>query len=84
VSFLLVGEVSLLGAQLLAELDQALRFSKECDEWFGGINIVFAGDFYQFPPVLQTPLYVPPITSYKERADTINIWRGPFRQVQWR
>ena len=60
VSFVFVDEYSLIGAQLLCELDHALRFAKEnTDEWFGGINIIFAGDFYQYPPVGSTPLYTP-------------------------
>ncbi|KAF9779877.1 hypothetical protein BJ322DRAFT_975897, partial [Thelephora terrestris] len=29
------------------------------NEWFGGINIIFAGDFYQYPPVGSKPLYTP-------------------------
>ena len=60
VSFLFIDEVSLIGAQLLCQIDHALRFAKERqDEWFGGINVIFAGDFYQYPPVGNTPLYTP-------------------------
>ncbi|KAH7909525.1 hypothetical protein BJ138DRAFT_980302, partial [Hygrophoropsis aurantiaca] len=33
--------------------------------WFGGINIIFAGDFYQYPPVAGTPLYTPIPNSTK-------------------
>ena len=55
-----VDEVSLLGAQLMCQIDHALRFAKENpNEWFGGINVIFAGDFYQYPPVGGTPLYTP-------------------------
>ena len=60
VSFAFVDEYSLIGAQLLSQVDHALRFAKEnTNEWFGGINIIFAGDFYQYPPVGSTPLYTP-------------------------
>ena len=60
VSFAFIDEYSLVGAQLLCQIDHALRFAKENpDEWFGGINIIFAGDFYQYPPVGGTPLYAP-------------------------
>jgi hypothetical protein len=57
---LFIDEVSLIGAQLLCQIDHALRFAKESpNEWFGGINVIFAGDFYQYPPVGSTPLYMP-------------------------
>jgi len=57
---LFVDEVSLLGAQLMCQIDHALRFAKENpNEWFGGVNVIFAGDFYQYPPVGSTPLYTP-------------------------
>jgi len=29
------------------------------DEWFGGISVIFAGDFFQYPPICATPLYSP-------------------------
>lgn len=59
VMVIMLDEVSLLGAQLLAELDHALRYVKSNNEFFGGIIVIFAGDFYQFPPVMGTPLYNP-------------------------
>jgi len=69
VEFLFIDEVSLLSLQLLAEIDHALRFAKERpDLWFGGIVIIFAGDFYQYPPVGGSPLYTP-ISAYAGQND---------------
>ena len=49
---LFVDKVSLLGAQLMCQIDHALWFAKENpNEWFGGINVIFTGNFYQYPPV---------------------------------
>ena len=49
-----------MSAELLSEIDAALRFAKEGpNEWFGGVIVIFSGDFYQFPPVCATPLYNP-------------------------
>ncbi|THV05582.1 hypothetical protein K435DRAFT_790095 [Dendrothele bispora CBS 962.96] len=60
VDVLMIDEVSLLGAQLLAEIDAMLRFAKEePGKYFGGLTVVFAGDFFQFPPVRATALYSP-------------------------
>jgi len=72
VLWLFVDEVSLIGAQLLAQIDHALRYAKEKEnEWFGGINIIFAGDFYQFPPVGNTPLYTPIQSKAPQSASDI-------------
>jgi len=64
-----VDEILLVGAQLLCDLDLILRCVHEKDDWFGGINIIFAGDFFQLPPVLATPLYKP-ITSAGRKGPT--------------
>jgi hypothetical protein len=69
VEYLLIDEVSLLSLQLLAQIDHALRYAKERpDQWFGSVNIIFAGDFYQFPPVGGSALYSP-IASYAGQTD---------------
>ena len=58
VEIVLIDECSLLSAELLSEIDAALRFAKERpNEWFGGVIVIFAGDLYQYPPVCATPLY---------------------------
>lgn len=70
-------EVSLIGAQLLCQIDHALRFAKERqDEWFGGINVIFAGDFYQYPPVGSTPLYTPIKPNAPQKASDIEKQLG--------
>lgn len=72
VDVVLIDEISLTSAQLLCEIDQALRFAKENqDDWFGGITVVFAGDFYQFPPVSGTPLYTPIPVNGKQTNDEL-------------
>ena len=60
VKVLWIDEVSLLSQQLICEIDHALRYATERhDEWFGGICVIFAGDFCQYPPIGGTPLYTP-------------------------
>ena len=57
---LFLDEFSLLSEQLLCELDHALRYATERpNEWFGGLSVIFAGDFFQYPPVGGTALYTP-------------------------
>lgn len=58
VGFVLLDEASLTGLELLADIDHSLRFAKEKPKlWFGGVAIIFSGDFFQYPPVGGTPLY---------------------------
>jgi hypothetical protein len=60
VKVLFIDEVSLLSEQLMFEIDHALRYATERpNEWFGGINVIFAGEFFQYPPICATPLYTP-------------------------
>ena len=45
VDYLFIDEVSMIGCKLLLQINEALRIAKENDRPFGGINIIFAGDF---------------------------------------
>ena len=57
VDFLLVDEISMIGCSMLLQISEALNEAKGNTEPFGGINIIFAGDFCQLPPVGQTRLF---------------------------
>src|SRR5260370_23361987 len=58
--FILIDEVSMVSQELLCEIDIVLRDVASCpNDWFGGVNIIFAGDFYQHKPVKQSALYSP-------------------------
>ncbi len=46
-----------VGKAALHTIDQRLRHVLENDLPFGGKKLIFVGDFFQLPPVLDTPLY---------------------------
>jgi ATP-dependent DNA helicase PIF1 len=48
---LVIDEVSMMSSKLLTILDGIAKKIKKSDAPFGGIQIVFSGDFYQLPPV---------------------------------
>lgn len=50
-SCLVIDEVSMLTPALLELLDAVGRSIRKCDKPFGGLQMVFVGDFYQLPPV---------------------------------
>ncbi|KJZ68390.1 hypothetical protein HIM_12221 [Hirsutella minnesotensis 3608] len=59
IKYLIVDEKSMLGLRQLSWIDDRLReaFPNRNEEFFGGLNILLVGDFFQLPPVLQKPLY---------------------------
>lgn len=52
---LVIDEVSMMTPGLLELLDVVGRKARKCEKPFGGIQMVFVGDFYQLPPVSQGP-----------------------------
>jgi len=48
---LIIDEISMLHAKQLNLVNKVLKYFKENDEAFGGIQVIVAGDFFQLPPV---------------------------------
>src|SRR5205809_2473483 len=51
VKVLIIDEISMLHQRQLSLVDQVLRYCKEKSSPFGGVQVVFSGDFFQLPPV---------------------------------
>jgi ATP-dependent exoDNAse (exonuclease V) alpha subunit len=67
---LVIDEISMLSGQILTNIDKILRYIKISFEPFGGIQVIFSGDFFQLPPVTRVP------TSNAEKfAFMAPIWR---------
>jgi len=75
VDYLFIDEISMIGCALLLQIHEALVDAKGCTEPFGGVNVIFAGDFAQLPPVSQTKLF-----SRVKSAKETTI----FGQLLWR
>lgn len=65
---LIIDEVSMLHHYRLDLLDRLCRAFKRCDEPFGGLQIIFCGDFFQLPPVSR---YGEPMARFAYHSD---IW----------
>ncbi|KAF5336595.1 hypothetical protein D9611_006614 [Ephemerocybe angulata] len=62
VTYFFVDEVSMVSAQFLAGVSSRLQMGKSdhseaSTKLFGGVNMIFLGDFYQLAPPNQSPLY---------------------------
>lgn len=50
--------MTMIAAQLLFQVAAHAQLAKKCDDPFGGLDIIVAGDFFQLPPVGATALYM--------------------------
>lgn len=50
-SVLIIDEISMLDAQTLSVVNQAVCALRDSDQPFGGMQVVVVGDFFQLPPV---------------------------------
>lgn len=48
---LIIDEISMLGARQLDLVDRICKMFKEDNRPFGGMQVIFCGDFFQLPPV---------------------------------
>ncbi|CAF4499574.1 unnamed protein product [Rotaria sp. Silwood2] len=59
VEYLLIDEMSMVGLNLLAKLNRIICSAKHVDPQvpFGGVNVIFFGDYLQYRPVYDAPLH---------------------------
>lgn len=48
---LIIDEISMLDATVLAMVEEATRTIRRKEEPFGGLQVIFVGDFFQLPPI---------------------------------
>ena len=51
INILVIDEVSMMSKKLFEMLDTIAKTVRKCNKPFGGIQVIFLGDFYQLPPV---------------------------------
>ena len=86
--WIFVDECSTLGCEVLASgEDQARQHIRDTNTWalrgrtdkrcFGGLNLCFAGDFWQFKPIHQTPIYDNPFKRHKLSSPYSSVKKKP-------
>jgi len=54
VRHLLIDEISMVRADTLDYIDRMLKYIKQNEEPFGGVQVIVVGDFFQLPPIVKT------------------------------
>ena len=70
IEYLLIDEMSMVGLTLLAKLNRIITAAKHVDPQvpFGGVNVIFFGDYLQYRPVYDAPLYTDFSSSFKKKS----------------
>jgi ATP-dependent exoDNAse (exonuclease V) alpha subunit len=58
---LIIDEISMMDNELFELIDKLLKYVKQNDLTFGGIQLVLVGDFYQLPPITNDYCFTSPI-----------------------
>ncbi|CAD1779384.1 similar to Saccharomyces cerevisiae YML061C PIF1 DNA helicase [Maudiozyma barnettii] len=81
---LIIDEISMLDGDLLDKLNHISKKIRKNREPFGGIQVIFCGDFFQLPPVSKDPRnptkFAFEALSWKEGIDITVMLQRVFRQ----
>ena len=73
VKMIIIDEISMIGAELLTQIDSRLKqITGNFNTNFGGVDVIMIGDLRQLPPVRATPIY----KQQKQRIVGAILWRG--------
>ena len=67
-------EISMVGSSRFNQICYTLKKTKQNSEDWGGICILAAGDFYQLPPVGQSPVYMHPHKILSPTDMALLLW----------
>ncbi|CAM4818432.1 unnamed protein product, partial [Rotaria magnacalcarata] len=75
INYCLIDEISMVGYHMLARLHKITTIAKHTQPSipFGGVNMIFLGDFVQYPPVLDRPLYLNLLSPNHNVDDTLDF-----------
>ena len=62
---LIIDEISMLDAQRVDLIEKVTRICRQSFEPFGGLQVIFCGDFFQLPPVTKTS---EPVTDFAYKS----------------
>lgn len=71
---LIIDEISMLSASTLECIDRVTKIFKRSEEPFGGLQVIFSGDFFQLPPIEKKQMY----DEQTVFLDDVEVSRTPF------
>jgi ATP-dependent exoDNAse (exonuclease V) alpha subunit len=84
---LIIDEVSMLHASFVDMLDKVGKHMRRSDKPFGGLQVIFTGDFFQLPPVIRhgdeyenKEVFAFTSTAWKEAKPVVCYLTEQFRQ----
>lgn len=84
VDYVFIDETSLLGCRDLYKISVSACRAKKCPEVpFGGLNLIFADDFAQLPPVNGTPLYSRSVGTQKSHKTSLADQEDVLGKALW-
>jgi ATP-dependent exoDNAse (exonuclease V), alpha subunit - helicase superfamily I member len=84
VDYIFIDEISMVSCRQLYAISARLsQVFGVCDEPFGGINMLFAGDFAQLPPVGGSPLYSGSVGTQVDSALHIHSQEAAIGKALW-
>ncbi|KAG2204550.1 hypothetical protein INT47_012609 [Mucor saturninus] len=78
---LIIDEISMISARTLDLIDCVLRGVRSNSNPFGGIQVIFCGDFYQLPPINAEYGLAFKANCWDNAIDKTFILKTPFRQT---
>lgn len=85
VDYIFLDEVSMLSCRDMYRISaQCAKARGECNEAFGGINFIFAGDFAQLPPAMNSPpLYAGHIGTQLNSGQKVESQEAAIGKALW-
>lgn len=86
IDYCLIDEISMVGCYMLARIHKITTIAKHTSPTvpFGGVNMIFLGDFIQYAPVLDRPLYSNLLLSNETLSNTISDRPSGLRMMSER
>lgn len=65
---LIIDEISMLRSDLIELIDEILRQTLDPEKPFGGLQVIFSGDFMQLPPVVRRDDHLPRFWAFQSEV----------------
>jgi hypothetical protein len=84
VDYIFIDEISMIAChELYAISSQLSKVTNEHNKPFGGINVIFAGDFAQLPPTNGSPLYSNIVSNYQKTSMSKRDQESTIGKLLW-